>query len=264
MMDNFLAYDNLLYSLYTAVDFEDLKGKLLCHLEELIPHQYSSILLIDPAYSRKGGSLKISEFFCKPSEFMEAEKTYMEKYPEAMNRRLNISRETVSVRESSLMPETERLHSKVYQECYRRFDIYDTLQLSITSGDDLLAVLTLFRNRAAGAFADEDVYLLKALSKHLNTIFYKHCRERDTAASVSGAVETITKKVHMTPKETEILTLIFLTKSNIEICDELGIKEHTLQKHFQNIYRKLNISSRWELLRFAHDGSQSLTIGQAS
>ncbi|MGN0363043.1 MAG: helix-turn-helix transcriptional regulator [Bilifractor sp.] len=264
MMDNFLAYDNLLYSLYTAIDFEDLKSKLLSHLEELIPHQYSSILLIDPMYSRKGGKLKISEFYCKPSEFMEAEKTYMEKYPDAMDRRLNISRETVSVRESSLMPEAERLHSKFYQECYRRFDIYDTLQLSITSGEDLLAVLTLFRTRSAGAFADEDVYLLKALSKHLNTIFYKHCRETDTAASVSGAVETITRRVHMTPKETEILTLIFLTKSNIEICDELGIKEHTLQKHFQNIYRKLNISSRWELLRFAHDGSQSLRMGAAS
>jgi DNA-binding NarL/FixJ family response regulator len=93
-------------------------------------------------------------------------------------------------------------------------------------------------------------------------VFGKYCRQNKTADAASGTVAEIKARVHMTPKETEILTLIFLAKSNLEICEELRIKEHTLQKHLQNIYRKLNICSRWELLRFAVSGGND-SMGRA-
>ena len=35
----------------------------------------------------------------------------------------------------------------------------------------------------------------------------------------------------------------------LEIAQSLGIRENTLQKHLQNIFRKTNVTSRWELLR---------------
>ena len=40
-----------------------------------------------------------------------------------------------------------------------------------------------------------------------------------------------------------------LDKNNDEIARSLTIKETTLQKHIQNIFRKCQVSSKWELLR---------------
>ena len=38
-------------------------------------------------------------------------------------------------------------------------------------------------------------------------------------------------------------------QDNEEIAETLHIKETTLNKHLQNLFRKLEVRSRWELLR---------------
>jgi DNA-binding CsgD family transcriptional regulator len=258
IMDNFLIYDSLLYAIYTASDFNGVKEELLAHLQQMIPHQYASILITEGGNRKGTEDIGIAEFYCEPSEFMEAEELLIKKYPEELTTMMNLAEKAGAIRRSGICAEEERFCAPYYKDCYEKYDIYDTLQLAVTSKHELIAVISLYRTTESGAFADEDVYLLKALSKHLSKVFCKHCRQNQTIDSVSGTIEEIKAKVHMTPKETEILTLIFLAKSNLEICEELKIKEHTLQKHLQNIYRKLNVCSRWELLRFAvpngHDG----------
>ena len=81
------------------------------------------------------------------------------------------SREPKLVRESDLLPDDIRLNSRLYQECYQGFHIYDSLQY----------------------------------------------------------------------------------KTNEEISDALDITVNTLQKHIQNIFRKTNTTSKWELLRLVSD-----------
>ena len=55
----------------------------------------------------------------------------------------------------------------------------------------------------------------------------------------------------LTPTEYKIYELYLSGKSAKEIIDILGIKENTLKYHNKNIYSKLGISSRKQLLRFA-------------
>ena len=47
----------------------------------------------------------------------------------------------------------------------------------------------------------------------------------------------------------EVLRLLYSGYTNAEIADEMQIQENTIQKHMQNIFRKMNVSSKWELLR---------------
>ncbi|NSK76881.1 helix-turn-helix transcriptional regulator [Blautia massiliensis] len=54
---------------------------------------------------------------------------------------------------------------------------------------------------------------------------------------------------HLTARELQIAEQIFQYRNNDEIAQSLGIRENTLQKHLQNIFRKTNVTSRWELLR---------------
>ena len=57
----------------------------------------------------------------------------------------------------------------------------------------------------------------------------------------------------LTPRETQILQMISLAKSNKEIAEELFISDQTVMVHRKNIMRKLNVSNTAGLIKFALD-----------
>ena len=46
-MNDFTMYDDMLYAIYSATDLESMKSALLMHMQDLIPHDYASILIFD-------------------------------------------------------------------------------------------------------------------------------------------------------------------------------------------------------------------------
>ncbi len=57
----------------------------------------------------------------------------------------------------------------------------------------------------------------------------------------------------LTPRDTQILHMISMAKSNKEIADELFISDQTVMVHRKNIMRKLNLSNTAGLIKFALD-----------
>jgi DNA-binding NarL/FixJ family response regulator len=57
----------------------------------------------------------------------------------------------------------------------------------------------------------------------------------------------------LTPREVEILTLLARATRVVEIADKLGISHHTVGDHIKNIYRKLKVSSRAEVILRARE-----------
>jgi DNA-binding CsgD family transcriptional regulator len=59
----------------------------------------------------------------------------------------------------------------------------------------------------------------------------------------------------LTPRELEVLRLVAAGRSNREIASELVLSEHTVARHLQNIFAKLDVSSRTaaSAFAFAHD-----------
>ncbi len=55
----------------------------------------------------------------------------------------------------------------------------------------------------------------------------------------------------LTPREREVLTLIAEGMSNAEIAQELVISVKTVDRHRENIMRKLNLHSRIDLVKYA-------------
>ena len=55
----------------------------------------------------------------------------------------------------------------------------------------------------------------------------------------------------LTPREAEVLELLQDGSTNAEITRELSIGMETVRTHARNIYRKLGIASRRELIRLA-------------
>ncbi len=56
----------------------------------------------------------------------------------------------------------------------------------------------------------------------------------------------------LTTREIEVLRLVAAGESNRAIAAELVISEHTVARHLQNIYAKLDVSSRTAASAFAH------------
>jgi two-component system, NarL family, nitrate/nitrite response regulator NarL len=56
----------------------------------------------------------------------------------------------------------------------------------------------------------------------------------------------------LSPRQWQITRLIAQGRDNCQIQAELGIAHNTLRGHITQIYRRLGLQSRWELMLLAH------------
>ena len=59
---------------------------------------------------------------------------------------------------------------------------------------------------------------------------------------------------HLTAREREVAMLLLEDRKRREIAQELGITEHTVKKHTANIFSKLEVNSRKELIGKFQEG----------
>ncbi len=89
--------------------------------------------------------------------------------------------------------------------------------------------------------AEGEVYLYPSLAKLLVRDFFNPDRSAEVIANLDG----------LTAREHEVLTHLAEGASNNEIAEALVISPKTVERHRENIMRKLNLHSRSELVRYA-------------
>ncbi|HET8602113.1 MAG TPA: LuxR family transcriptional regulator [Segeticoccus sp.] len=89
--------------------------------------------------------------------------------------------------------------------------------------------------RAGSAFSEREVLLLGLLRPRIVELHLRQLRRRH------GAPE-------LTPRQWQILRLIAAGSSNRQVARELGISEATVGKHLENVYARVQVNSRTELL----------------
>jgi ATP/maltotriose-dependent transcriptional regulator MalT len=113
---------------------------------------------------------------------------------------------------------------------------------------------------ACHALGDEDaaVMELEAATKTFAAIG----AAPDIAWVEASSREPASKGDHgLTGRELEVLQLVASGKTNKEIASKLFISEHTVARHVQNIFAKLEVSTRTEAASFAF--SRGLARGQS-
>lgn len=86
-----------------------------------------------------------------------------------------------------------------------------------------------------------EVYIYPSLAKLLVTDFLSRSGEEETKETING----------LTPRESEVLSLLAEGKNNDEIAEILGISVHTVARHRENLMGKLGLHSRSELVKYA-------------
>lgn len=240
-----LLLSDFIYRLQTAGNLAMVKSICLQQLKLIIPFTYGSILMAE----KDGDYLKLTNPCCNPPSFEKAEREYLKLESIDHTDWFIQASESMVIRESDLLKDRQRLNSPIYQKFYLKYNIYDTLQMSIAWDGQIMANLTLYRTREDGLFTNDDLFWLQTLKKHIQYAFHVHTRAK-TEQQKTESLPRLISAYHLTRRETDVLRLIFEEYSNPEIAARLQISEHTLQKHLQNIYRKFQISARWELLKF--------------
>jgi DNA-binding NarL/FixJ family response regulator len=85
---------------------------------------------------------------------------------------------------------------------------------------------------------------------------HTHCVE---AASVRQVIDHLLRReakgqeltTRLTPREREIVAQVAEGHSNREIAEQLFISVGTVKMHLHQVFRKLKIAHRWELIRYA-------------
>jgi two-component system response regulator NreC len=94
---------------------------------------------------------------------------------------------------------------------------------------------------AIRAAASGEVYLYPSLAKLLVKDYLSQEREQENKPTLDG----------LTEREQEVLSLLADGATNDEIAASLVISPKTVERHRENIMRKLNLHSRAELVRYA-------------
>jgi len=102
--------------------------------------------------------------------------------------------------------------------------------------------------RAAGDEEDSELELRAALAA-----FERLGAVPDVAATAALLVGREDLPRGLTPREAEVLRLVAAGKTNRDIAVELVISEHTVARHLQNMFVKLDVSSRSGATAFAFE-----------
>lgn len=252
--NTFFIFNNVVSELYRCHTYSNLGQYFLPTLKLLVPFRYASIMRREEKDSR----FRLVDPLCYPSEFLEAERNYIRFADDDYTSWLLCCRESTIFRESDLVEEQQRLRSTLYQKCYQRFDVYDSLQYAIVNNGKPLGVMSIFRGRDDGSFTDDELFLTSSLGLHLN----QHMDELMTRMFHQGGDQaydfaSLAVKYGLTTRETQLLEMMTRFWSNQEIAAALNVRDTTLQKHYQNMFRKFNATSRWEIMRLITDKDSS-------
>ena len=129
--------------------------------------------------------------------------------------------------------------------------LYHSVGMVIWCEGIYYGAIFLYRPKDAEDFSIQELEVLRVINRHL--CLRAHALYPDGLGQVfmqqggpAGAVLSVTC---LTKREREIIDCIRNHVLRSELCDKLFITENTLNKHFDNIYKKLNINSYEELLQ---------------
>jgi DNA-binding CsgD family transcriptional regulator len=117
----------------------------------------------------------------------------------------------------------------LWSDYFRLFGVHREMMVCLPSPPLRTLRLLLVRGRGAD-FSERDRGLLALLRPHLDARFRDWQRSRQPAA--------------LTPRQRELLALVADGRTNAQIARRLGISEGTVRTHMDNVFQRLQVTSR--------------------
>ncbi|WP_419913974.1 helix-turn-helix transcriptional regulator [Hoeflea sp.] len=112
--------------------------------------------------------------------------------------------------------------------------------------------LRIWRGRGRADFDRRDLEIVDAIGPaftHAMRRALSREENNETRISLTNAIESESERVHLTEREKEIAAAVMLGKTDQQIASGLFISVTTVRTHLKNLFRKLDVSSRAQLMR---------------
>jgi DNA-binding CsgD family transcriptional regulator len=129
--------------------------------------------------------------------------------------------------------------SAMYSELIRSWGLEHEMLVCMPSGP-LRTIRLIFWRGPGPDFSERDRALLALMRPHLHQAYLDAERRRHPAPP-------------LTPRQRELLRLVAVGHTNAQIARRLGVTEKTVGKHLENIYARLQVSSRTAAVTRAFD-----------
>lgn len=160
---------------------------------------------------------------------------------------LLFSGKSIIYRESDIMPDAKRVTTEYYRSCYVPYNWHYSVSMVITGKGRFLGVLSFFRYRGRPNFEYEDIFVLEMLKEHLEYRLYRDICLGPSAGERFSASH-YADEFSLTRREETILQALVSGHDNEMVCKNLCITNSTLKKHILNVYRKMGVKTRVQLL----------------
>jgi len=149
---------------------------------------------------------------------------------------------------SDLMTPREFRNLPIYTDYFRHREVADQLVAVLKARDARTSLVVLSRSRRG--FGDRDRTVLKLLLPHLQHAVRHRRRLAALTTSATGRKDPLAPEVwaRLTERERDIVACLATGGTDQRIGRTLAISPRTVGKHLENVYRKVNVSGRVELV----------------
>ncbi len=237
--------NSILLEIYTIKNIDIMAEKLLKMFRMLIPYSKGYFVVLD-----KNQNIKYEKsFFIGIDE--DKKKEYINYFYEKDYLRYvyDIITETTVYRDTDIIEEEVRTKTEFYRHYLMPLKIPYGAGILLMRNEKLIGIINLFRNKELGDFTEKDIYILGVLKKHLANITYNLINDNNINDQESK-LEGLYNDYNLSDREKEVIWLIKQGYANVDISEEMMISISTVKKHIYNIYSKLNVNSRTQLLAY--------------
>lgn len=242
--------NNIIKEIYNCEDCDEMRLKVLEMIHLVVPYLCASFFLA----SEDKAHLLASPVAINVTEEVLCE--YVEMYEwEDPTRHIFSNGESQVYRESDYLSKESLKNSEYYNCLWEQAEIDESFQISIAAKGVFLGIITLFKRASMREYNDDDRFLLELLLPHLEKrlekekIKVREMREYREIVFSNEEQDRLVQKYKLTPREMEIFNILLEGTPITGICEKLCISENTVRKHTTNIYHKLGIHNRWEIVK---------------
>lgn len=233
-----LVLNSLVYKIYSIKDEREMRNSFLEGLKLMIDFDAADFYL-----ARDDENEGLTDPVALNCDYISGNYDELD-----YSRGILYSGKSICYRETDIIDDQRRKQSPYYQAVYKPNNWHFSMQIIFAKMKQFLGVVTLYRSIGKDDFSYEDIFTADLLREHMSLRLAAD-REERRPENRENAVDHIVEKYALTKREREVLLCIIQGENRESICENLAFSENTLKKHMSNIYKKIGVNNRIQLLK---------------
>lgn len=230
--------------IHEAQDLDTFADRTMAVIGRLIASDYLAYNELNPAQQRALTRFDSDDVQHAIARYLPVFERLMPQHP-ILNHFIHHP-DSPSQRMSDLVSKDEYQRLDLYQEVYRHIAGQHQIVVPIPAQSDSNIGVAL--NRARSDFSDRDRLVLDLLQPHLAQVYRSLTLRLRARAMIEGRdhdglCEQL-RDMGLTHREAEVLAWVLHGKTNPETAAILDISPRTIDKHLENVFRKLGVCTR--------------------